>query len=108
MYVGRIVSAGLTQDNRLCVMYRVSSRSYPNRVIKELSGALAVLPAEGFESDIYRSPYISYNCLRHNQRYAVVGNGTQADPVFEKLEAGMSMRDSLIAVLFGMDYGMMR
>ena len=104
MYVGRIVSVGLTISNRLCLMYRVSSRSFPNRVIKDINGALAVIPSPGSETDIYKSPYISYNCLRHNSKFAVVGNGTHTDPIFEKLESGMSIRDSLTSVLFGMDY----
>jgi hypothetical protein len=30
MYVGRIVAAGITKDNHLVAMYRVSSRSFPN------------------------------------------------------------------------------
>ena len=104
MYVGRIVSVGLTNSNHLCLMYRVSSRSFPNRVIKDIKGALAVIPSRGSETDIYQNPYISYNCLRHNSEFAVVGNGTHTDPIFEKLESGMSSRDSLISVLSGMDY----
>ena len=104
MYLGRIVSVGLTLDNKLAVMYRVSSRSFPNRIISEINGALAVIPAPGFETDIYQNPYISYNCLRVDQQYAVVGNGTHADPIFEKLQSGMSMRDALSAVLLAMDY----
>ncbi|MGD9160463.1 MAG: IMP cyclohydrolase [Desulfobacteraceae bacterium] len=104
MYVGRIVSAGLTDTNRLCVMYRVSSRSFPDRVIKDIKGALSVIPSKGSETDIYKNPYISYNCLRHNSEFAVVGNGTHTDPIFEKLESGMSVRDSLTSALFGMDY----
>jgi IMP cyclohydrolase len=104
MYVGRIVSAGLTNSNRLCLMYRVSSRSFPNRVIKNIKNALAVIPSQGSETDIYQNPYISYNCLRHNSEFAVIGNGTHTDPIFEKLDSGMSIRDSLTSVLFGMDY----
>lgn len=104
MYVGRIVAVGLTDDNSLSAMYRVSSRSFPNRVIKKINGALAVLPEKGFESDIYKNPFISYNCLRCNARYAVVGNGIHTDPMFDKLETGLSMRDCLTSVLFGMDY----
>jgi IMP cyclohydrolase len=104
MYIGRIVSAGLTVSNRLCLMYRVSSRSFPNRVIKDIKGALAVIPSPGSETDIYQNPYISYNCLRHNSEFAVIGNGTHTDPIFEKLVSGMSIRDSLASVLFGMDY----
>ena len=104
MYVGRIVSVGLTITNRLCLMYRVSSRSFPNRVIKDINDALAVIPSPGSETDIYKNPYISYNCLRHNSEFAVVGNGTHTDPIFEKLVSGMSIRDSMTSVLFGMDY----
>ena len=104
MYLGRIVSVGMTKNNRLCLMYRVSARSFPNRVIKNIKGALSVIPTPGSESDIYQNPYISYNCLRYNSEFAVVGNGTHTDPIFEKLISGMNMRDSLISVLFGMDY----
>jgi len=104
MYVGRIVSVGLTNSNQLCLMYRVSSRTFPNRIIKDMNGSLAVIPSPGSETDIYQNPYISYNCLRHNSEFAVVGNGTHNDPIFEKLESGMSIRDSLISSLFGMDY----
>ncbi len=77
---------------------------FPYRVISELNGALAVLPAEGHQQDIYTNPFISYNCLRHDERYAVVGNGTHADPVFEKLQSGMRLRDALASVLLAMDY----
>jgi IMP cyclohydrolase len=73
-------------------------------VIKDIKGALAVIPSPESETDIYQNPYISYNCLRHNSEFAVVGNGTHTDPIFEKLESGMSIRDSLTSVLFGMDY----
>ena len=104
MYLGRIVSAGMTKNNRLCLMYRVSSRSFPNRVIKEIKGSLSVIPTPGSESDIYQNPYISYNCLRYNSEFAVIGNGTHTDPIFEKIESGMNIRDSLISALFGMDY----
>ena len=104
MYLGRIVAVGITKTNRLSLMYRVSSRSFPNRVIKEINGALSVIPTPGSESDIYQNPYISYNCLRHNSEFAVVGNGTHTDPIFEKLESGMRIRDSLTSVLFGMDF----
>jgi IMP cyclohydrolase len=104
MYVGRIVAIGNTKDNKLVVMYRVSSRSFPNRQTKRIGKALAIVPKEGFEKDIYKNPYISYNCLRVTGNYAVVANGTHTDPIAEKLEGGMSMRDAMITVLHGMDY----
>ena len=38
MYLGRIISAGKTEDGKPYVAYRVSSRSFPNRqVMKQLS-----------------------------------------------------------------------
>ena len=81
MYVGRSVAIGKTEEGRLEAMYRVSARSYPNRQTKRMGQAIAVVPKEGFESDIYKNPYIAYNCLRLVGDYAVVGNGTHTDPI---------------------------
>ena len=105
MYVGRIVSVGRNKDNKLVAMYRVSSRSFPNRQAKNLNGSVAILPKEGYELDVFKNVYISYNCLRLvNNCYAIVCNGSHTDPIAEKLESGMNVRDALISVLFGMDY----
>ncbi len=104
MYVGRIVAVGKNASGRLVAMYRVSSRSFPNRRTQTVGQAIAIVPKEGHESDIYKNPYIAYNCLRLVGSYAVVGNGTQVDPIAEKLEAGMRMRDAMVSVLHGMDY----
>ena len=104
MYVGRIVAIGNTLENKLTAMYRVSSRSFPNRQGTQIGEAIAIVPKEGFEKDIFRNPYITYNCLRINKRYAVVANGTQTDPIIEKLTDGMNTRDSLNNVLYGLDY----
>lgn len=104
MYVGRIAAIGNTGENKLTVMYRVSARSFPNRKSVQMGEAVAIVPKEGYEQDVYRNPYITYNCLRSSRRYAVAGNGTQVDPIFEKLSDGMGVRDAIISVLFGMDY----
>jgi IMP cyclohydrolase len=104
LYVGRIVAVGSNRAGRLAAMYRVSSRSFPNRMPAQMGEAIAVVPKPGFESDIHRSPYIAYNCLRLTDRYAVVANGTHTDPVAEKLAAGMGMRDALSVVLSALDY----
>ena len=104
MYVGRIVSVGKTADGRLAAMYRVSSRSFPNREAKILDKAIAVLPKPGFESDIAKNPYIAYNCLRLTGPYAIAANGSHTDPIADKLEGGMGMREALVTVMFGMDY----
>jgi len=85
-------------------MYRVSSRSFPNRQARILDKAVAIIPKPGHEQDIFRNPYIAYNCLRIVGDFAVVSNGSHTDPISEKLESGMSVRDALVTVLLGMDY----
>jgi IMP cyclohydrolase len=104
MYVGRIVAIGSTRESKLTAMYRVSTRSFPNRKSIQIGETIAIVPKEGFENDIYRNPYITYNCLRTTQRYAVLTNGTQTDPIIEKLAGGMNVRDAMTSVLFGLDY----
>jgi IMP cyclohydrolase len=104
VYVGRIVAIGKTKAGLLAAMYRVSSRSFPNRQTKTIGQAVAIVPREGCESDVSRNPYIAYNCLRLVDRYAVVGNGTHVDPIADKLETGMRMRDAVISVLYGADF----
>ena len=104
MYVGRIVAIGCTRDGKLAAMYRVSSRSFPNREAKILDRVVSVLPKSGFENDIHKNPYIAYNCLRLVGDYAVATNGSQTDPIADKLGAGMSMRDALVSVLPALDY----
>ncbi|NQZ57194.1 MAG: IMP cyclohydrolase [Lentisphaeraceae bacterium] len=104
MYVGRIVSIGRTNDGKLCAMYRVSSRSFPNRMATKNERGIAIVPKKGHENDVFVNPYIAYNCLRLTGSYAVATNGSHTDPITEKLEAGMNMRDALVNVLHGMDY----
>jgi len=104
MYVGRIVAIGCTESGKLAAMYRVSSRSFPNRQAKVGEKAISIIPKPGFEDDIHKNPYIAYNCLRLTGPYAVATNGSHTDPITEKLDAGMSMRDALVTGLFGLDY----
>ncbi len=99
MYVGRFI---VVAPDRAA--YRVSSRSFPNRKVIERDGALTVAPtAEAPETD---NPYISYNCLRTTADgdHAVIGNGTQVDPITEKLELGYPPRDALAESLLALDY----
>lgn len=104
MYVGRIVAIGRTESGRGAALYRVSSRSFPNREAKVLGGAVAVVPKPGFENDIHKNPYIAYNCLRTVRDLAVVTNGSHTDPITERLESGMNMRDALATVMLALDY----
>jgi IMP cyclohydrolase len=49
------------------------------------------------------SPYIAYECLIWNSRFAVVSNGTHARPIYERLKAGNNPRDAIVNVLAGLD-----
>jgi len=104
MYIGRIVAIGRTADGRGAGLYRVSSRSFPNRQAKVLSNGIAIVPKPGFETDIQKNPYIAYNCYRIAREFAVVSNGSQTDPVAEKIQSGMTPRDALASVMLSMDY----
>jgi len=112
MYVGRIVAVGRTPEGKSAVMYRVSSRSFPNRRTVQTPVALAVVPREGHEGDLAKNPYIAYNCLRladdpatgSGQAVAVATNGSQTDPIAEKVAAGMSVRDAMVQALIALDY----
>jgi IMP cyclohydrolase len=101
MYVGRVVVAGPGIG-----AYRVSSRSFPNRAIRDREGTLTVGPtAEAPETD---NPYIAYNCAREVESgdgpVAVVGNGSHVDPVTEKTELGYPARDALASALLALDF----
>ncbi|HUU91323.1 MAG TPA: IMP cyclohydrolase [Phycisphaerae bacterium] len=104
MYVGRIVAVGRTPAGMNAVMYRVSSRSFPNRRTVQTPRALAVVPREGHESDLSKNPYIAYNCLRLAGDVAVATNGSQTDPIAEKIASGMSVRDAMVQSLIVLDY----
>ncbi len=101
MYVGRLLVAGPGVG-----AYRVSSRSFPNREITAREDTLTVGPTA--EAPPTENPYVSYNCLRvvdgpHGET-AVLGNGSQVDPVAEKLELGYPPRDALATALLALDY----
>ena len=104
MYVGRIVAVGRSQGGANAALYRVSSRSFPNRQAVDLSGRLAIIPREGHEGDVHENPYIAYNCLRVAGDWAVVSNGSHTDPIAEKIESGIPVRDALVGTLLALDY----
>ncbi|MBR7140225.1 MAG: IMP cyclohydrolase [Lentisphaeria bacterium] len=104
MYLGRIVAIGMTKSGRAGAFYRVSSRSFPNRMAVLQGDKVAILPRPGFEGDLAKNPYISYNCVRIAGEYAVVSNGSQTDPIAEKIAAGMPVRDAFTLGLLALDY----
>jgi IMP cyclohydrolase len=104
MYVGRIVAVGRTRAGANAALYRVSSRSFPNRMAVEVEGRLAVVPRPGHEGDLHKNPYIAYNCVRVAGELAVATNGSQTDPIAEKLALGVPPRDALASVLLALDF----
>ncbi|HJO95875.1 MAG TPA: IMP cyclohydrolase [Victivallales bacterium] len=104
MYVGRIVAIGMNEVGHSVGMYRVSSRSFPNRETRLLNNKVSVLPRKGFEADLSKNPYIAYNCIRITKEHAVVSNGSHTDPITEKLAMGYPARDALALSMLAMDY----
>lgn len=105
MYTGRILSSGMNCDGKPYVAYRVSSRSFPNRrCLKSDDGSVAVVPKEGFEKDIFVSPYIAYNSIRIVGDTAIITNGSHTDIIADKIALDMNIRDALAYSLLTMDY----
>jgi IMP cyclohydrolase len=106
MYIGRIVCVGRTSDGRVYAAYRVSSRSFPNRTAVLIDGRAAIVPKPGHEGDIHKNPYIAYNCVRvvADGRIAVATNGSHTDPIAEKIDLGMPIREALTLSHLAMDY----
>ncbi|EJJ28433.1 IMP cyclohydrolase [Rhizobium sp. CF142] len=103
MYVGRIVGVGRDRKGDLVAAYRVSSRSFPNRNAEKLGDTIRIVAQAGSTDATSDSPYIAYECLIWNSRFAVVGNGTQTRPIYERLKAGNTPRDAIVSVLVGLD-----
>ena len=104
MYLGRIVAAGFTPQGKPVAAYRVSSRSFPNRTAKSDGKKIAILPRQGHENDLAKNPYIAYNCVRLAGTVALATNGSQTDPIIEKIAMGMPLRDAFALSLLAMDY----
>lgn len=106
MYIGRIVSVALTTDGRIVGAYRVSSRSFPNRKAVISGDKVSIVPKDGHEGDIHKNPYIAYNCVRvvNEGQIAIVTNGSQTDPIAEKIMMGMPIRDALALSSLALDY----
>ncbi len=104
MYVGRILAVGRTKAGANAVMYRVSSRSFPNRMAVDNAGTLAIVPRPGYEGDIQKNPYIAYNALRLAGDWAIASNGSHTDLIAEKVNADLPVRDAMALALLALDY----
>ena len=103
MYLGRITSIGSSKDG-VYASYRVSSRSFPNRKSVVNNQKVAIIPTQGSEDDIYKNPYISYNCIDIIDDICVVTNGSHTDIIAGKIREGMNMKDAVALSLLTMDY----
>lgn len=103
MYLGRIISIGSSKDG-VYASYRVSSRSFPNRKSVVNNQKVTIIPTQGSEDDIYKNPYISYNCIDIIDDICVVTNGSHTDIIAGKIREGMNMKDAVALSLLTMDY----
>ncbi|MCK9150382.1 IMP cyclohydrolase [Methanobacterium alcaliphilum] len=103
MYLGRMLSVG-SNENGSFAAYRVSSRSFPNRMAKSFENSVAIIPKEGHEKDVFENPYIAYNCIKIVEDIAVVSNGSHTDVIADKISVGMNIRDAIALSLIAMDY----
>jgi len=101
MYVGRIVVVGRT-GGKNWAGYRVSSRSFPNRIAEARGSSILVSPID--PKDLARNPYIAYNCIRTSGDMAVVANGTQADMIMERIIDGSPPLDAIALSLVAYGY----
>ena len=106
LYIGRIVAVAKTPSGALSALYRVSSRSFPNRTAVVHEDRVSIVPKAGHEGDIQKNPYIAYNCARivAGNSVAVLTNGSQTDPIAEKIDQGMPVRDALVVSHMALDY----
>jgi IMP cyclohydrolase len=100
VYVGRIVAVGKT--DKPFVAYRVSSRSFPNRVARITGIGATIQPLD--PEDVKKNPYIAYNCIRVSKNGVVVSNGSHTDPIFEKIEAEAAPDEALQTALNEMGF----
>jgi IMP cyclohydrolase len=103
LYLGRILAVGTSFD-RPFVAYRVSSRSFPNRIAKKFDNKAAIIPKKGHEKDIFENPYIAYNCLKIVNNTSIISNGSHTDVIADKIAIGMNIKDALTLSLMTMDY----
>ena len=101
MYVGRIVVVGRT-GGKSWAGYRVSSRSFPNRIAEVRGSSILVSPLD--PKDLAKNPYIAYNCVRTSGDVAVASNGTQTDMIMERVEDGSPPLDAIALSLVAYGY----
>jgi IMP cyclohydrolase len=103
MYIGRFLVLGKTLNGKPFVTYRVSSRSFPNRIAKIMNDETVAILPKNLE-EMFKNPYITYNCVKIVGNIAVVTNGSHTDIIADKIRIGLPIRDALSYSLLTMDY----
>lgn len=99
LYRGRIVAIGKTELGHNVGLYRVSSRSFPNREIIEHEERLIVIPRKGFEQEALVNPYVAYTAIKKAGAFLVISNGFHTELIADKIEEGVSPQYAIGSVL---------
>ncbi|WP_048057959.1 IMP cyclohydrolase [Methanothermococcus okinawensis] len=102
MYIGRFLVVGKTENGKPFVLYRVSSRSFPNRKAVLKNNIVSIIPDN--LNEIFSNPYITYNCINVVGNTIVATNGSHTDVIADKIKLGLPIRDALAYSLITMDY----
>ncbi len=102
MYIGRFLVVGKTENGKPFVLYRVSSRSFPNRKAVLKDNTVSVIPND--LNEIFSNLYITYNCLKVVDNTVIATNGSHTDVIADKIKLGLPIRDALAYSLITMDY----
>ncbi len=99
MYVGRMVGVGKTKEGKNTAIYRVSSRSFPNRtaIIAE-SGDSVAIESRDPEEEV-TNPFVKYTCVQKSSDWLVMSNGTHTDLIAQRLEEGLAPAEALATTL---------
>ncbi len=103
MYIGRFIVVGKTEHGHPFVVYRVSSRSYPNRTARVINNhTVSIIPTNPKEYD--GKQYLTYNCIRVVADKVIVGNGSHTDRIADRFSGDPQY--TLTDVLSEMGYEM--
>ena len=102
-YLGRIIALGKTEQDKLVGIYRVSSRSFPNREAIKEGNTVSIRLKKKYEKNS-NNPYISYDCLTILGEKVIISNGIHTDYIKQKILNNYKPKDALISILSAMDY----
>lgn len=101
VYRGRYIAIG--KLSAPAALYRVASRSFPNRRIDLADEAAQVVPTE--DAEYSDNPFISYRCYtKLAEDTVIISNGSQLDQAVSKFRRGCPMKDALMLALLANDF----